>query len=311
MITFNQFGDCESDTLGSGSGKCDLQSFGDPTGMLLLSKNWFLAASSATLDEATYKTQLKTLQAFPYVPLFNFEQTTPENEKNTSNTGVLTEIRAGKPQFSFTFDKGSCTHKSLYDKRGKNRWDLAIVFDIGVLFARNVAGTNLVGFDAGMLSIETFRLVQGTDPQSSTAMVQLLNAEQFNARHEFFTWSQLGFDMNQINGVVETNIEYTVAPSASTAFSAKITGGCNVSEVITGLDGITNFRLGGTQAAATAISAVSYNTATDAYDFTLDNALASGDTVQLELFDTANSYLVIEDSLGELFKGKAPLATVA
>lgn len=310
-ITFRNFGDCESDVLGTGSGTCDIRSFGDPRGAILLNKGWFLSSATDTLDRDTYITQLKELVAFPLTELYNFEQPTPENEKNTSSTGVMTEIRPGKPQFSFMFDKGSCFHKALYDKRGKNRWDLAIIFETGVLFASNQDGSRLIGFDMGMLSVETFKLVQGTDPEMSTAMIQLLDADQFNARHEFFTFEQLGFNMNRIDGVVDVLLTYPTAPGAATTFTVSAVGGCNMDEVITGLDDPTKWRLGGTQAAATTISGVSFNASEGNYTVTVDSILASGDTVQLELFDSTNTVRVVEDSVGNLFKGKAPLATIA
>ncbi len=311
MINFNTFGDCDSDVLGSGQGSCDITSFGDPTGIVIFNKGWSLDASSDTLDEATYKTQLKSLSAFPFLPLYNFEQNTPENEKNTSSTGVLTEIRAGKPQFSFMFDKGGCFHKSLFDKSGKNRWDLGIVFDKGVLLASSQDKSKLLAFDMGMFSVETFKLIQGTDPQMSTAILQLLDAVQFNKQHEFFDWETLGFNMNRIDGVIETSLSYSTAPSAATTFSVKVVGACNNSEVITGLDDAAEWRLGGVQAAATAIQSVAYNTDTESYDFTLDVALQAADTIQPELYNTANDHKVVEDAIGNMFKGKAVLATIS
>ena len=310
-ITFRNFGDCTSDVLGTGSGTCDIRSFGDPRGAILFNKGWFLTAATDTLDQATYITQLKELVAFPLTELYNFEQPTPENEKNTSSTGVLTEIRPGKPQFSFMFDKGSCFHKSLYDKRGKNRWDLGIIFETGVLLASNQDGSRLMGFDMGMLSVETFKLVQGTDPEMSTAMIQLLDADQFNARHEFFTFESLGFNMNRIDGVIDVTLSYPTAPAAGTTITVSAVGGCNADEVITGLDDQTKWRLGGTQATATTIQSVAFNASAGTYTITVDNALVSNDTVQLELFDSTNTLRVVEDSVNNLFKGKAPLATIA
>lgn len=310
MITFNSYGDCESDTKGTGVGRCDINSFGDPSGILLLRKNWFLTAATDDFDEATYKNQLKKLDAFPFLGLYNFEQNTPENEKNTSNTGVLTEVRAGKPQFTFMYDKGSCFHKALYDKRGKERWDLAILFETGILLASNQDASKMVGFDMGMFSVDTFKLVQGTDPQMSAARIQLLDAEQFNLKNEFFTWEQLGFNGQRIDGVLETKVTYPVAPAAGTSVRVKVVGACNVDEPIAGLDDAAKWRIGGTQASPTTINAVAYNSDTDDYTFTLDTALVANDTIQFELYDTDNDYKVVEDSIGSLFKGQAALATI-
>ena len=310
-ILFNQFGDCESDVRGTGSGRCDIRSFGDPRGLILFQKGWSLSVSTDTLDEATYKSQIAQLIAFPLTELYNFEQATPENEKNTSSTGVLTEVRPGKPQFSFMYDKGSCFHKAIYDKRGKNRWDLGIIFETGVLLASNQDATRLIGFDMGMLSVETFKLVQGTDPEMSTAMIQLLDADQFNDKHEFFTFDSLGFNMNQIDGVVELSLSYPTAPATGTSVVVSVVGSCNSDELVGGLDDAANWRIGGTQASPTTISAVAYDAVNGNYTFTLDTPLASNDTVQFELYNSTDSVRVVEDSAGTQYKGRAPLATIA
>lgn len=313
-MVFRRFGDCESDTLGTGSGRCDIRSFGDPRGIILFEKGWSLTVGAdlaATLTEAIYKSQLASLQAFPLTEIYNFEQTTPENEKNTSSTGILTEVRPAKAQFSFMYDKGSCFHKTLYDKRGKNRWDLGIIFETGVLLAANQDATQIRGFDMGMLSVETFKFVQGTDPEMSTAMIQLIDADQFNDKHEFFTFDALGFNMNLIDGVVELDLSYNVTPTATTSVQVSVMGRCNSDELVGGLDNASNWRLGGTQAAATTISAIAYDSVNGVYTLTLSPTLATGDTVQLELFDSTNSVRVVEDATGTQYKGRAPLATIA
>ena len=313
-MVFRRFGDCESDTLGTGSGRCDIRSFGDPRGIILFQKGWSLpvgADLAATLTETIYKSQLAQLIAFPLTELYNFEQPTPENEKNTSSTGILTEVRAGKPQFSFMYDKGSCFHKALYDKRGKNRWDLGIIFETGVLLASNQAATEIRGFDMGMLSVETFKFVQGTDPEMSTAMIQLVDADQFNDKHEFFTFDALGFNMNLIDGVVELSLSYNVAPTATTSIVLDVVGSCNADELVAGLDDAANWRLGGTQASATTIDSIAYDAVNGRYTLTLTPTLATGDTVQPELFNSTDSVRVVEDATGTQYKGRAPLATIA
>ena len=313
MSVFRRFGDCESDVLGTGSGRCDIRTFGDPRGIILFEKGWSLTVGAdlaATLTETIYKAQIAQLVAFPLTELYNFEQPTPENEKNTSSTGVLTEVRAGKPQFNFMYDKGSCFHKSLYDKRGKNRWDLGIIFETGVLLASSQDSTEIMGFDMGMLSVETFKLIQGTDPEMSTAMIQLLDADEFNSRHEFFTFDALGFNMNRIDGVVELSLSYGTAPDASTEVTVDVVGFCNSDELVGGLDDASNWRIGGSQASSTTISAVAYDAVNGRYTFTLAPTLATGDTVQFELFNSTDSVRVVEDSAGTQYKGQAPSATI-
>lgn len=308
-ILINNFGDCTGDTLGTGTRSCDIKSFGDVTGSVLFNKGFSLTLASDSLAEATYKNLIKGFKVFPLLGIYDFAQNTPENEKNTSALGVMTEIRAGKPQFSFNFDKGGCFHKALYDKRGKSRWDLGIVFDRGVLLALNIAKTKISGFDMGMFSVETFKLLQGTDPQMSTAMIQLLNAEEFNTRFVFLTWEELGYDWNDTDGVVETTLTYPSPPAAGTTFSVKVSSACNVDDIILDLDEVASWELGGEQTSSTTISAIVFNSTTNAYDFTVTPTMIVTDTIQPKLV-SAGGYSVAEDTLGNLFKGQAPLATL-
>lgn len=309
MINLYEYGNCESDLKGSGMPGCTSSTFGDLTGIALLKPGtkWVLASDS--FDEATWKAKLKSFDVIPYLGLYNFEQNTPENERATSSTGRLSTVRNGKPQFSVSFDKGSCLHKSLYNKRGNGRWDIALVFEEGIVLAVNGAETSIGGFTSSLFDVDTYKLLQGSDPEMSNCVFQLSNAVQFNARHVFFKWSELGWDANDINGVIDTSLSYPSAPSAGTSISVKVTASCNADAIIESLTETTNWALGGTQASATAISAVAYNASTGAYDFTLDSALASADTVQPYLVSTGAS--VAENSLGELFKGQAPLATIS
>lgn len=307
-INLNDYGNCTTDNLGTGTRACDVQNFGDAVGIIAFSKGYdkTITDGSVDFDLAEYLIDVKKLRAFPLVGIYDFAQDTPENEKNTSSTGVLTEIRLGKPQFSFMFDKGGCFHKALFDKRGKGKWDFGIVFETGVLMATNPDGTKLQPFDGGMLSVETFKLIQGTDPQMSTAIIQLLDAIEFNERNEFIPFDVAG-DIGGVTGVVETKI--TVDPIvAGLTFSASITSSCNKGDTILDLDSELNFALLGTQASATTITAVAYNATTGKYDFTVDFALVAADTVQIKLND--GTYNVVEDTTGNLYKGISNTVTV-
>ena len=307
-IELNNLGDCITETKGTGIRACDLASFGDAKGLALLKKGITkpITNGEVDFDLASYTLDVKKLNIFPLIGIYDFGQETPENEVNTSSTGVMTEIRAGKPQFSFMFDKGGCFHKALYDKRGKSRWDVAIVFESGILMATNSKGDLLKGFDAGMLSVDTFKLVQGTDPQMSTAKVQFLDAEEFNERFVFIPFTTSG-DLDSVTGVVETAIKLDAL--AGSTIEASITSGCNTGDSILDLDDVSNFVLLGTQATATTITAVSYNANTNKYAFTLDNPLVAADTAQIQLND--GTYKVVEDTVGNLYKGTSNLVVVS
>lgn len=309
MIPIYQNGNCTDELAGTGVRSCDIESFGDVNGFNLHPKNWSLNVSGSITEES-WTELIKGFNVRPFSDIYDFTQDTPENERSTSSRGIMNTIRLGKPQFTFMFTKGGCFHKSLYAHRGSNRWDVSFTFDSGILFAISEDNTKISGFDMGMFDVETFKLQQGTDSQSSTAVMQLIDANQFNTKWVFLTWEQLGVRLSRIEGIVDTTIAYTVEPTTSTTFRVKVSAACNTDDIILGIDDGAKWYLGGTQNTATAITSVAYQADTKDYLFTIDNALVAGDTVQPTLISTGG-FDVAEDGTGGLYKGKAPLYEVS
>lgn len=309
-IDLNRFGDCEEDFLGSGTDICDIQSFGDPRGIGLAKKTWRLNLTSGTFDAAAYRGFLQNLDIFPFTPIHDFQQGTPENTKNTSSVEIMRVTREGKPFFTFNFTKGSTSHKSLYQKRGQDRWDLLIFFDTGVLLAETSDGTEIKGFDAGMLSVETFKFVQGGDPEMSMALIQLVDTEEFNARHTFIPYTQIGLNLFRTDGVIDATLT-TQPVSAGTTVEIDVRVSGNQDVVVRGLTDNNNWILGGTQATATTISSVAFNATTERYEITVNPALVGTDTVQPRLADVSNSYNVAITADNSLYKGTSALVTVS
>lgn len=300
MIKLNSYGACGTDSRGSGSRPCDLSEFGDFMGLDLWAKGTTLSVSTDTLNLQTYKNLIKGFKLFNYNNLYNFTQNTPENERSTSNIGVMSDNRQGKPQYDFQF-KGTCTQKSLYAKKGDGKWDYGLRFDKGMLLARSIDGTTVTGFTGGMLSVGTITLKSGSDPQTVTASIQLLDADEFNLYWEFFTWEQLGFNANKVNGVVDAvlTVETPIAAGA-TSFDFTVVSGCNHDDVIDSLDDEALIGLGGTYAGT--VSAVVYNVDTENYTATVTPAFAENDTIKP--FLKSVGYRVAEDDAGMLFKAE-------
>lgn len=308
MFTINSFGNCATDLKGSGFRSCDITTFGDVFGISLFAKGSKITLDNAEVTaEADWKARIEALTLFPYLDIFNFEQTTPENERATSSTGVLSSIRNGKPQFSFGFKGGGCKHKSLYNKRGDGRWDLGIMFETGILLALNSDET-VSGFNMGMFDVETFKLQQGTDPQMSTVVMQLLDSYQFNANHVFFTWESLGVNLAQIQGVIDVNILYPAEVGTGDTVEVRVVSACNNDDVILGLDDEANWLVGGTQTTPKTVTGVSFDTETNTYELTLSSALISNDTIAPKIVGTDSD--VYEDLTGNLFKGQAAIEVV-
>ena len=116
-VDLNAYGNCTTDFTGSGQGSCDITVFGDFKGIVLFKKgtSYAITDGNAAFGLTEYTNTVKGLNAFPYVTnMYDFSQDTPENETNSSTTGILTEIRAGKPQFGFMYRGGSCQSKITF-----------------------------------------------------------------------------------------------------------------------------------------------------------------------------------------------------
>ena len=306
-ITLNTQGNCTDDTRGTGLGDC-VKLYGDLMGIDLYPKGYSVDTTSGNLPTAvTYKTQIQDGDVYPFNDLFTFEQNTPDNETATGSTGKLTEIRAGKPQYSITWDKGGCFHKGLYDKGGKNRWDIAFKFETGVLFATNVAEDELRAFNTGMFSPSTFKFLQGTDPEMSTVIFQFNTAVELNSRSVFYTWDSLGFDMNLIEGVINADASFQATPTTALTVNVTVVDDCNRSVQVVDLE-VTDFELGGVQATTTSIDTAVYNVG-GYYVLTFDAALESADTLQITIAESGSESA--ESTSGDLYKGQTPLVTIA
>lgn len=310
-IELNLQGNCTVDLKGTGLDAC-VAEYGDLTAISLYTKGSFALniVSDTFPDEAAYKLLIQGESSFPLLDIFNYEQTTPDNTIATSTREIKKEIRSGKPEFSTTWSNGGCWHESVYDKKGTGLWDIALIFGSGVLYGKNTAETILKPFTTGMFSVSTFKLQQGSDPDMTTTVFQFTASNEFNLRKSFKTFVQLGYDMNEIEGVHNTTIENTIPATTATDFSASVKSSCNTSVVITGLDDPNEWKLNGIQASATTISTVTFNAGTQAYDFVVSPILVSSDTIQLSLADVSAGLDVAINAAGDFYKGTAPLVTV-
>ena len=307
-IQVNRQGNCTADLRGTGLGDC-LRQYGDLLSIGVVQKGWSLNLASGTLDESTYRTLIQNRTVNPLLRIDNFEQTTPDTTRATGNTELLTDVRKGKPQYTFQYWDGYCFHTNAYDLDGQNRWDILFFFETGLFAATNVGETELKAFDNGLFSVDTFKFQQGGDANMTMIMIQFNNPIELNTRGRFLSWDSLGFDANLINGVINADLSYNTVPTATTTVEVAVTDDCNRDVNVLGLADPNSWNLGGTQATSTTISGVTYNTA-GYYVLTVAPTLASGDTVQPSLADVSDSLDVAENASGDFYTGIAPLATI-
>ena len=306
-INLNVQGDCTTDLRGTGLGDC-LRQYGDIISIAPVAKGWSLNTTTDTLDETTYKGLVQAQTILPLRNIYNFTQDTPDTTRATGNTELLSDVRKGKPQYTFQYDDGYCFHQNVYDLDGQNRWDILFFFETGMFVATNIGETEIKGFDNGLFSVDTFKFQEGGDPNMTMMTIQFNNPIELNTRGRFLSWDSLGFDANFINGVINAKLAYNTTPTAITTVEVSVTDDCNRSVNVLGLDDPGNWALGGTQATSTTISGVTFNTG-GYYVLTLSPTLATGDTVRPRLVD--GSVNAAENTSGDFYRGQAPSATIA
>jgi len=306
-IIYNGYGDCASDLIGSGIGFCDPETLGDFVGINLYAKGSGRYSITGTL-KTLITNDIKALRRLPYRELYSFENNNAENETNTSNLQVMSVVRAGKPSFTFTFTKGTQFHKSLYSKMANSKWDYTFEFTNGELMALSNDGLTLEPFKGGMLSVQSINFASGTDLQTSTATLQLLDATQFNTRNVFLSYADNNINNADLAGVVETNMTFATPPSAGDPLIVRVAYAGNMTNPVQGLDDEANFRITGTLPDGAEVTAVAYNETNGTYSLTVSPALVAGNQVQVILTDGTNDVAVDADNI--LFKGRTPLTTV-
>jgi hypothetical protein len=306
-----QYGDCVLNAIGTGSGQCELSDFGDFVGFGLLNKGTTITKADIA-DAPAFATALKDLilgrKLHQFTNFYDFTQDTPENEINTSALGIMQNVRDGKPYFGAMFTKNSYFHKKAWAYKSQGKYDSFMYFTKGVLMWNNIDGTKLKGGSVSMIDVQTKRFKQGTDLEMTTMNIQFDQPEEFNTRYTFYTYEQLGVDLNQLDGVIDVTVNVTTPVTAGTTFSLYVANQYNADERFSSLDATANWLIGGAQASATTLSSVVYNSTTDKLVFTVTPALVATDTIAPKL--RKGAFSVAEDTDGNFFAGQSAAVTV-
>lgn len=293
----------------TGTDQCDVTTLGDLVGGAITTKDVvFDIASDPFLT--TYKTLVRKKKIHPLIGLYNFEQSTPENDMATSSIGIKFEIREGKVELSLVFNKSHCFHKSVFTKKAFKKWNIILFFNNHVVGAKSNDGTKWKGFDCGMFTVGTFKVQQGNDPQMTKVSLQLTQegTNEWNTRMAPLANTDLNAELNLIDGAIETSLLYAGAPAPGTTIVVDVVSQCN-GATKSGLLTAGNWQVGGKQTTAKTVTTVAESsTIPGRYTLTLSSALVTGDTVQPRLGTTVE--YVVEDVLGVMYSGTAELKTV-
>jgi len=303
MININAFGQCSDDILGTGIGECPITDLGDLQGLGLLKKGTNLTISTDSFDEVAFRALITDGKLHQVINSYAFEDTTPESERSTSSVGLMESVRAGKPMYNFTFKKGLGFHKAVYSLKGQNRWDAMFYFTKGILMAYNTSKTQLKGFNAGMLDVDSYKFKVGAETEFSKATLQLVSAEEFNTRWVFFPYEEIGFNALEIDGVIQSEIALNAVPAnTDTSIDVTLVDGYNSSISYASLfDEVADW-LVTVNGASVVISAVTISG--NVANLTIP-ALASADVVNVSL-----NGIVADDEL-KYYKSNTVTVTIA
>lgn len=295
-----------NEVLGLGLSDCELKSLGDVYGVIPTSKNVKFAKTMTNAEfQTAYNNYILSGDIVPLGQVFNFEQTTPDNETATSSLGIKSDIRAGKPEFSFVYDRSTCFDNNL-SRLAERNWNLILCTEKGTILTQDATGDFLKGFDTGYTSKGTFKLQAGTDPQQSKIMFQFspTGTHEFNFNKIVLDSTAIGFNPFDYNAPIGTNITINgTVTTSSTGLNVGIVSSCSGTPIL-GLNDKAFYGLVGQTVTVTAVA----DNGSGNYDLTL-SAHPSAGTVQVAL--THGAYYAIEDANGVKYTGKSNVKTVA
>jgi hypothetical protein len=305
MILFNQK-NCLTTRKNLGLPDCIIQE-GRLTGFIIVPKGWSLPFSS-DFDRDYVNSQIQLGNFVPILGAVEATNNTPEATTEEYQGGVLSVVRNGLPQFAFKFLKGGWRFaNALYSYNSFQAFDVLFVFNSGAI-AGAQSGTNLTGFDLGMMNTGTYMFTDGSVSSSVTVAMQIINESQFNSDVALLDSSVLDFNVNtDIQPITDIVITGRADVSENKVFF-KATFDMNQATNLGGI-AIANLRstVNGTVDVITALS-LSYNSTTQEWSYTPTATLTTLTPVIVELYDTTNSVDVAKIG-NRFYKGKSASIT--
>lgn len=276
--------------------------FGNIEGVGIIAKD--ASFTPTNINEASFKAlqaagKLEVLQGVDGV-----EFTGNDDTLTATTKGINQVTQKGQYQFKVTFVKDLFFQSVLTSIDSFDQWDTFLWDEAGnLLFTQKKDGT-VVGYETGMLSAGKMIFANSDSILSQTLEFQWKNRDDFDRYFAYVDASELDFDMNSYEGVIQANVSYASAPAATdTTLLVKAVYERGGSSSITSLTDTTdwNVDVNGTVANPTAVS---YNAGTGNYELTIP-ALSASQIVK-------TSIAGIVDKTGDgLYKSNTVTATVA
>lgn len=288
--------DCNQSQMGTGVLSCEIKT-GVPYGFFRTAPDWRFDPETEDFDDAYITAQIKAKKLIPFLKPIGFETPDEGPEIFTSNLKVKIKVLDGLPEYSFDFNNGPGFHKAAYSFNSFGGYGTLIAYNNGVLKGALDGAGKLKGFESGMFNTGNYKDSNGSDPQKTTIMFQLLDVVEYNKNYALLDGSANGFSLAAIGGVIDTLITKISNNVADVVISVNALN--NSATPITGL-AVADFKATGT---AATIDDVVYDPVLKQYTLTFSATVAADyNNLKLFLFDAVDSTYVIKKGV-TLYQG--------
>lgn len=305
MILYNQK-NCDVTRKNLGLSDCILQE-GRLTGKILVPKGWSIPLSS-TFNKDYVNNQIQLGNFIPILGAVEATNGTPEATTEEYQGGVISVLRNGLPQFTFKYLKGGWKFaNALNTYNSFQAYDVLLVFSSGAI-AGATNGTDLTGFDLGMINSNTYMFTDGSTSSSVSTTIQIINESQFNRDVALLDASVLDFNVNTDISPITDVVMTGRADASDGKVYFKANFDMNQSIPVLGIE-IANLRctINGVANTITALS-LTRNSLTGEWSFTPTATLVATDVVVVQLYDATN--VVAAAKIGNrYYKGVTPAIT--
>jgi hypothetical protein len=277
--------DCTTSRLGSGLENCQPIE-GLPNGVILTPKGWSLNKTSGTFDKAYVQEQVQLGNFIPLVGCFEAVAETPDATTQESQSGLIEVVRQGKPVFTCTYKKGLAFQKIAFSYNSYQQYDALITYETGYIkCAESVDGTSIKGLSVGMLNTNGYTENNGSNSASTILKFQVTDPFEYNQYVNLLT--DLDFNpSSELFGITDVTLKGN-ATDGDNRLYVKAAWLHNEQFAITGLSA-SDFRLSLNNADVPLDGAVTYDNTTKEYAIPPDNAITTGQSWVVTLYDTVN-----------------------
>lgn len=276
---------CGEKNAATGKLGCQIE-FGTPMHLFKLKKG--LVIPKTTVLDMTYLNGLiQEGKLTPLVDASSFEDLSGEDSVSSNSRTVERLNILGLPKYKLMFEEGHEFYRQMAKLTSFKSADFLIGDEYGNLKVAVNSNGDFVGFSAGQVLPElTKNKVQGGDAESKSLTVQFLNRRQFDEDYTIVTNEQLGFDLIEVQGAnpvlldfnsvptdTDTTIEVTAKLSADKSTDVS---GLVVADFLVKVDGATNV-------------VTNVVEANGVYTLTLTSAVATGNVINVDLYDGAKN----------------------